>query len=232
VRPLVRGGRTQPIRTGRLRFAALLSIAGWLASGCLGTSPTPRFYTLNAVGVSVDAVSGAEPLWIGVGPIHLPRYLQRPQIVTRSGDHRLKYHERHRWGGSLESEALRVLGSNLSALLETDQVFVYPLQGTFRLDYRVRMNVEQFDGELGGEMRLRVRWVIGPGDGGEVFSVGYSNLQQPIGSSSYGDLVRAHGVLLATFSRELATRIRALEEAEIASQTNAAEPGEVADPPE
>jgi hypothetical protein len=38
--------------------------------------------------------------------------------------------------------------------------------------------------------------------------------------------------LLTTLSRELATRIRALEEAEIASHTNAAEPGDVADPPE
>ena len=179
---------------------------------------------MTALATAAEVDVDAEPLGIGVGPIHLPRYLQRPQIVTRRGDHRLDYHELHRWGGSLASETLRAVGANLSVLLATDRVAVYPLQGGFPLKYRVRMDVEQFDGELGGEMRLRVRWLIAPADGGDALAVGYSNLREDVGSSRYEDLVRAHGELLSTLSRELAERIRALEEARIASQQQDADP--------
>lgn len=206
------------------RVVALLLVASWLAAGCLGNSPDPRFYTLTALATAADVDVDAEPLGIGVGPIHLPRYLQRPQIVTRRGDHRLDYHELHRWGGSLASETLRALGANLSVLLATDRVAVYPLQGGFPLKYRVRMDVEQFDGELDGEMQLRVRWLIGPADGGDALAVGYSSLREDVGSSRYEDLVRAHGELLATLSREIAERIRELEEAEIASQQRDVDP--------
>ena len=194
-------------------------------AGCLGTSPDPRFYTLSALATPVAGGVDAEPLGIGVGPIHLPRYLQRPQIVTRRGDHRLEYHELRRWGGSLESETLRVLGVNLSVLLATDRVAVYPLQGGFPLKYRVRMDVEQFDGEPNGEMRLQVRWLIGPGAGGDALAVGYSNLREAVDSARFEALVRTHSQLLLTLSQEIAKRIRELEQLEDAAEpTSGAEP--------
>ncbi len=196
-------------------------VASSLATGCLGTSPNPRFYTLRAL-ASSEEIEGLEAggtlLGIGVGPIHLPRYLQRPQIVTRRGEHRLEYQELRRWGGTLESEILRVMGRNLSVLLGTDRVAVYPIQGAFPLSYRVRLDVEQFDGELAGEVRLRVRWVIGSVDGGDALAVGYSSLSQEAGSSRWEDLVRTHGELLATLSREIARRIRELQQPEDAAE--------------
>ena len=216
--------RAGGVQRTRLPVLGLLLATSWLSTGCLGTSPDPRFYTLNAFATAEAAAGDALPLGIGVGPIHLPRYLQRPQIVTRRGDHRLEYHELRRWGGSLESETLRVLGVNLSALLATDRVAVYPLQGGFPLKYRVRMDVEQFDGELKGEMRLRVRWVISPGAGGDALAVGYSDLRQPVGSGRYEDLAQAHGELLLTFSHELAKRIRELEELEGSGEPAPEEP--------
>lgn len=197
----------------RTRSLGLLASVIWLAVGCLGTSPDPHFYTLNAISTAQGAALDGEPLGIAVGPIQLPRYLRRPQIVTRRGDYRLDYHERHRWAASLESETLRVLGANFSVLLATDRVAVYPLQGGFPLKYRVRMDVEQFDGELSGEMRLQVRWVIGPGDGGDALAVGYSRLAEQVGSR-YEDLVGAHSALLSALSHEITKRVRELEETE------------------
>jgi uncharacterized lipoprotein YmbA len=219
------------VRRSALARLVWLVVASSLATGCLGTSPDPRFYTLRAL-ASPEELEGLEGLpgnstllGLGVGPIHLPRYLQRPQIVTRRGDHRLEYHELRRWGGTLESEILRVLGRNLSVLLGTDRVAVYPVQSVFPLSYRVRLDVEQFDGEVGGEVRLRVRWVIGSVDGGDALAVGYSSLSQEAGSSRWEDLVRAHGELLATLSREIAQRIRELLQSEDAAEpTSEAEP--------
>ncbi len=45
-------------------------------------------------------------------------------------------------------------GENTSPVVD---IAVYPLQGGFPLKSRVRMDVEQFDGEPNGEMRLQVR---------------------------------------------------------------------------
>jgi len=61
-------------------FGIVLAIAV-LAAGCLGGSAPTRFYVLAPVDGA--AVAGERPLAIGVGPVSLAGYLDRPQIVTR-----------------------------------------------------------------------------------------------------------------------------------------------------
>ena len=62
------------------RFTVVLGIAV-LAAGCLGGSAPTRFYVLAPV--DGPAVAGERPLAVGVGPVSLASYLDRPQIVTR-----------------------------------------------------------------------------------------------------------------------------------------------------
>ena len=70
------------VRRLTTRGVAAIALVG-LVFGCLGRSPQIRFYTMSSVsGTSVAAV--ADDLSIGVGPARLPRYLDRPQLVTRA----------------------------------------------------------------------------------------------------------------------------------------------------
>jgi len=64
-------------------------------SACSSTQPTD-FYHFNE---SVDsALTGVEKGYvIGVGPIQLPEYLNRPQIVTRQSDYHMNISEFNRW---------------------------------------------------------------------------------------------------------------------------------------
>jgi uncharacterized lipoprotein YmbA len=146
-----------------------------------------------------------------VGPVALPRSLDRPQIVTRAGDNELVYDEYNRWAGSLEADFLGVVGDNLSALLNTQRVVVYPASPPFALNYRVGFDVMQFDGSPGGEVTLRARWTVSPGSGGESLAVEQSLIRQPTASAAHADLVAAHSAALATLSREIAATITDLE---------------------
>ena len=81
---------------------ASLSCVLLVLGGCLGTPPT-RFYLLPTLtDVSAPAATGERALTIGVGPVTLPPYLDRPQIVTRASQAQLHVAEKHH--GRLEHE--------------------------------------------------------------------------------------------------------------------------------
>jgi len=71
-----------------------------------------------------------------VGPVELPEYLDRPQIMTCESRNELQFAEFDRWAGSLEKAFSRVLAVNLSILLSTDRVAVYPWKTT-PIDHQV-----------------------------------------------------------------------------------------------
>jgi uncharacterized lipoprotein YmbA len=195
----------------RISSAWLPLVLGSLLLAC-GSSPTPRFYALTPL--ADDSTETRESqLGIGVGPVHVPRYLQRPQIVRRRGVSGLDYDEMNRWGGSLESEILRVVGENLAILLDTDRVMVYPLLAPFPKQYDIRLDVERFDGEPGGDFVTKVRWAIVPKGSRDSTVVEVTNLTEPLESSSIDALVRAHGQALAELSRRIASRLKDLESA-------------------
>ena len=57
--------------------------------GCAGRSASSRFYTLNPVmrgdtGTGQRPVVVIEPMTMGIMPIEIPDYLDRPEIVTRN----------------------------------------------------------------------------------------------------------------------------------------------------
>ena len=71
-----------------LLIAGLLMIPA--LSGCLGgSSPAVRFYVLSPMSDSIPA-DGNNKLAVEISTIHLPQYLDRPHLVTRSGNNRLK----------------------------------------------------------------------------------------------------------------------------------------------
>jgi uncharacterized lipoprotein YmbA len=198
------------MKPARLLGACALGLL--ILAGCLGRSPQTTFYMLTPLTPDASVASaapGGGPA-LGVGPVQLPRYLERPQMVTRRGS-QLSYDELHRWAGSLESEVLRVLGANLALLLGTDRVAVYPAEPRFADAIRVVLEVDRFDGERGEAVTLQARWILTTEGRAEPLAVGTSTLSEPVASRHSKDLVAAHSLALAALSREIADRIRSLE---------------------
>lgn len=155
--------RQRPLQRGLPRLGWCLLGLGLLAglSGC--ASPPSHFYTLTALPEVTDRVSGIAngQLTIGVGPVEFPEFLIRPQLVARVGANQLAFDEFHRWGGTLEDDFLRVWGENLSHLLHTSRVLVFPREARLRPDFRVTAEVLSFEAqEPGEEVSLRVRWSV------------------------------------------------------------------------
>jgi uncharacterized lipoprotein YmbA len=187
---------------------AIAGLVSALTAGCLGGSPPPRYYALAPTAARSAELPATSPdLGLAVGPIEFPRYLDRPEIVTRDGAHRLVLASTHRWGGSLRNDVLRVLADDLGRLLGTSRIAVYPTEPRFRVDYRVLLELLAFEGVPGEAVTLRARWVVASGADGRALAVEESHVVQPTASASWEDLVAAHSAALGTLSRQIAAKL-------------------------
>lgn len=180
--------------------------------GC-GTSQPSHFYLLRALSpASVSDLTETKPSsqFIGLGPVTLPKYLDRPQIVTKSGAHEVELAEFHKWAEPLSENVSHVLAENLSVLLSTDRIEQYPWRRTTPVDYQIVVDVLQFDGTRGGEATLAARWSLLGGDEQTVFTTRKTHVTHISTSQNYAALVEAMCQNLEDLSREIAEAIKAL----------------------
>jgi uncharacterized lipoprotein YmbA len=195
---------------GNIGWALLL--VAFLLAGCSSTPPT-RFYKLNSLPGGQQenpAALPGEDIAIGVGPVELPEFLDRPQIVTRKSQNQLEIAEFHRWAASFPRDFSRVLAKNISTLLPTDRVAVYPWEDSFSPTYQVKLDVEQFDGRLGEQVFLRLIWSLVGQEGMKELVVRKTLIEEPVLTNDYEGLVAAQSNALATLSREIVEEIRKL----------------------
>jgi uncharacterized lipoprotein YmbA len=186
-------------------------LAACLASaGCAGSQPT-RFYTLAAL---PDAPAEAMPaqssdLVVGVGPVTLPAYLDRPQLVTRAGSNRMVLADFDSWAEPLDGMFARVLSDNLTLLLETDDVLMLPQRRSIRFDYQVEVDVTRFDVDTGGNANLDARWWVLGRDGERLLQSGRSTITEPTEVGDYTADAAALSRALGAMSTEIAEAIAA-----------------------
>jgi len=189
----------------------LAAIICAVALTACGHSPTVQFYSLhpavaNATGAPLD-------LALAIGPAQFPRALARSQIVTRAGGSRVNVDEYHVWSAPLEYEFLRVLGDNIASDIQSDRIAVYPKEAAFKVDYRVTLDVLQFDGVAGNSVTLRARWAIAPATG-DAIAVGSFAQTEPAHAvteaDNYDALVSAHSALIGDLGRLITAKLREL----------------------
>ena len=193
---------------------AALTLAAVIITACAFTSREAHFYLLTPT--IATAVQGADPASsggrsIGLGPIRLPAYLDRPQIVSVSGGSEVQLHDDHRWAAPLASELPQVLAENLAALLGEDRVLVPPWPAGLVPDLQVSVEIIRFHAVTGEATAfLWARWTVlaAGGDKGRPQS-GSFRLSQPAPSLSIAGTVAAQSRLLAELSRRIAADIAA-----------------------
>ena len=198
------------IRRSALRSCSLALLA--VVAGCLGGGTAPQYFALQPeAGAAAGAPVAARPnLGLAVGPIELPRYLDRDEVVTRSAGHELVPWDEHRWGGSLRTDVLRVLGDDLGTLLGTTHVTVYPVEARFPVQYRVLLDILEFEGVPGQSVTLRLRWTVLDEKTGLALAIAQSRIEQPTGGPSFDALVAAQSAALGSVTREIAAKIAEL----------------------
>ncbi len=198
------------MRPGTLRRALCVAWA-CLAAGC-ASSPPSTFYTLSPLPAVAGQVTPAgTDLGIGLGPVTFPAFLDRPQIVSRDGGNRLTLDEYRRWGGTIQDDFLRVWSENLSFLVGTSRVVIFPTEVRYPLDFRVVADVLTFEGTPSGEAVLKVRWaVLDPylEQGLSTYETAY---RQPLAQPRDGSaLIAALSAALGDFSKDVAAAVKRL----------------------
>jgi hypothetical protein len=146
---------------------------------------------------------------LGLGPVTLPKYLDRPQIVTKAAAHEVELAEFHKWAEPLQENVADVLQENLSILLSTDRIVQYPWEPSNPVDYQLSLEVIQFDGTKSQDVGLKVRWMLAGENGAQVIHQKTSQFSEILRGSDYEDMVEAMSRMLDTFSQEIANVIKA-----------------------
>jgi len=192
----------------RFKSTLFLTLIATLAVIGCSSAPTTSYYTLNTLPAAT--AHSSSDLVLAIGPIDLPEYLQRPQIVTRPEGNRLLVDEFNRWGGSLEEEIDRVLAQRLGGLLGTQRIYSYPSRIVADLDYRVSINVRAFDGTLGQTVTFDVAWSIINEHNSQVIHSDQAHYQATVTGSDYNAYVAALSDSLEQFSHDLAVDVAAV----------------------
>ena len=175
-----------------------------LLSGAPGAGPN-RYYVLTE-GAELREIARLPKLSLGVGPIELPDYLDRFSIATRSEANRVTYAENDRWAESLGGNVQRVLAADLSVLLYTERISLFPWYRTSAPDRRVSISIQRFEVDPGGKVRLWARWILRDEDGKRLVSGEFDERREVatgpdavarVMSDLVGDLARSLAVVVA-----------------------------------
>lgn len=192
--------------------AIALIAAPLLLSGCSESKPS-RFFVLTPLAATTD--TGGRGPALGVGPVVIPQYLDRPEIVTRSSDNQLQLAEFDQWGGRIGDNITRALAENLSGILKTDRVSIFPWTDSSALTDQISVDITQFERDPSGAVTLTAFWNIADAQSGKILVNGRSNIQKPVGATSagadaYAAIAAAMSEALASLSQEIAAAISKL----------------------
>jgi uncharacterized protein len=193
-----------------LIVAALAVLA---TAGCIvgRASPGTHHYVLTPV-IEVPPDGTANPgtlRVVGVGPVSLPAYLDRPQMVMRPAPDQIEISEFDQWGEPLRDGISRVVAVNLARLLPESLIVTFPWRSTDKIRYQLVLEVVRMDGPAGGNVALDVRWRIIDPSGREV-AVRVLRLSEPAGPGA-GTTAVAMSRALGTLSRDIAQQLRETE---------------------
>jgi uncharacterized lipoprotein YmbA len=196
-----------------------LAIASILLAGC-GSVLAPqqdesRFFILTSAPADsvVRASSSAhQPLSIGLGPVQLPDYLQRKEIVTRAGPNRLAMSDTDRWAEPVGDNFRRVLATDLSTMLDGAAVVAYPWYSSARLDYKVEVEVSHFEPDTVGNTQLACRWRIRDGATNKILRSQDGTFAEPGKAALTADSVAALSADVGDLSKQIARAVRGLAE--------------------
>jgi len=146
---------------------ALAVVAVFCACAALPPQPErTRFVMLTPVASESSSKEGAgsrsnlPPLTVGLGPVQLPQYLDRPELVIRTSPNSIDLSDSYRWAEPLAESFRRVLAGDLTALLATSNIVQYPWESGTRLDYTIRLQVQRLDADLNDTAELAVEWEL------------------------------------------------------------------------
>lgn len=182
-----------------LSHLSVCAALGLLIAGC---GSKEEYYRLSPTGAApTGASTGAS---IGIGPVSLPGYLDRAEIVFQNGANEFQIPGNAHWAGSLADNISSVLAVDLARIFRSGDVTRYPWPaGQQPPSYQVPLEIRQFHSISGSEAILEVSWRIQTraGSSGVRRNGSY---REPIHGDGYAAVVAAESRLLDQCASDIA----------------------------
>jgi uncharacterized lipoprotein YmbA len=153
------------------------------------------------------SAAGQDPL-IGLGPIRIPEYLNRPQMIVAIADNQYRLSEDHRWAEPLDQNISLALFKALPRQLGTDRIVRFPWSQRQVIDYQVGIDIMEFNVDASGQSRLIAQWFIKRKDLPTIDK--RSTYQFPASTTDYAIMVKAQSQCLTMLGQEIAETLRKL----------------------
>lgn len=114
--------------------------------------------------VPYRGITGSSPT-VAIARPALPSYLDREQLVSRSGGGILQMNNYHLWAEPLDAGISRVMAINLGRL--TNSLNIQPVESFVTLDYQrlLEIRISRFEADAGGNIVLECTWKLQPVNG-------------------------------------------------------------------
>jgi uncharacterized protein len=193
------------------RWAGVLALLPLLVSGCLSPRPDPSVFLVLTPAVASEGRGPSNgvlrDMVVGVGPVTLPAYLERPQLVSRLEPTELAVDPFARWSAPLDVLFAQALADHLVALLGPQRVVVYPWATRDRPTHSVRIVVQQFERVSPDQVLLRARWDVVDPSGESTGASRTSEHRTPAGATP-PEVALALSELVGMLAVEVAAALR------------------------
>jgi len=171
---------------------------------------TPTADTAAATPVSAPGSNSNSDFTIGLGPIKLPPYLDRPEIVTRAAPNRLELSKEDRWGESVQNGFTSAMERDLAAQAGTGNIIIFPWYNTVHIDMQVQIDVYRFDTDSEGIAHLSAKWTLLDSTGKNILYTVESTVTQQSKPGDTTDSVAALSRTIGDLSGQIANMIHQL----------------------
>lgn len=198
--------------TPRLRTAAGTGALLLLTACALSPREDPTTFLVLAPGAAVVPMPAiARPdLRLGVGPVSLPRYLERPQFVTRVDETEITVNEYARWAGPLPRLIAETIAEDLDLYLAPGDVVIHPWPLRDAPGYAVRVSLLHFEVTNADSAQLVGRWDVADREGTVVIPPRVTTLTSAATAADPKAGAMALSRLVGLLSAEIAGELRSL----------------------
>ncbi len=183
-----------------------------VASSCsiVGTSRPSQFYALDAV--TTQKSNQENNLRLGVGPILIPGYINRPQMATKSASAELTYAEFARWAEPMDEMFTRTLTQNITINTGSNSIISYPWSSSANLNNELTAKIIKFENNTSGDALLIIQWQLLINNDAQQASSIYSEFRASANSIHHPDRVSALNDTIKQFADEVVSHIQSASE--------------------
>ncbi|GLQ06593.1 PqiC family protein [Sneathiella chinensis] len=201
-----------------VKKVSLVALTSLVLAGCsvIGQSEPTRFYTLTQ---ALSPAEGTErydipaPVYVGIGPVEIPGYADRPQIVTEGEAAVLKVADFHHWAEPVAENIERLLVANIAALTRSRQVFPYPAR--FNPDSKslqASVEITEMTQQANGAVILTASWNVKRTLSNTLLVRESGAYQGTAPAGDYAAYAQTLGTLIGSLSRDMARSIASAAE--------------------